>query len=624
MSTGWMSRWWGPVFEAERVTRARRWQGYALRSVFVLGLLAGLTLVWSEQSSRGGSVSVRQMAVVGEAAFYTLTSIQLIAVLLIAPAATAGAICLDKTRGALAHVFVTDLTNREIILGKLAARLFPVWGLLACALPVMAATTWLGGIDPLALTGVFVIAAGVAFLGCSLALMLSVWASKTHEVLSLIFGVWVLWLLAAPVYQINGGFAALPAPWVWSNPFYLAFAPYNNPGATSLVEPALFALGCLVLGAGFVAVAVARVRVVGCRSAPVRSGRRGWIGRGGAWVHGKLGGRWGPRLDRDPVLWREWHRNRATRWSQVVWGGFALITSAVCGLVTVRKLTAVASPMGRDWHGFALGLSGTVGLLLISTSTASVLAEERARGSLDVLMSTPVSTRAILRAKWWGAFRRVPWLIFWPTLLGIVVVIVDDLKRVPAVLIGLVPILILMQGAALVSLGLALATWIKRTGQATAWTITGLVFMVVGLLILGAVLPLIEPTRGPRGEYIMSFRNVCIEHCVVTGSPIVNLTTPYIDAARTFPGSDVHQQAILILLIAWTLIYGLGAWVLFELTVVTFNRCLGRASERPRAVRIEPAAGSRRRWDVKGWGWKIPGAAGRPAGRAASCEPPPR
>ncbi len=197
-----MGRWWGPVFEAERKTRARRWQGYASRSAFVLALLGGLVLVYVNLADESGVVTVAEMARTGVTAYSTLTSLELLAVLLIAPAATAGAICLDKTRGTLAHVFVTDLSDREIVLGKLAARLLPVWGLLACALPVSAMATLLGGIDPVALTGAFIIALGVAILGCSLALMLSVWASKPHDVIS-VFGVWAVWLFACPVWSIT-------------------------------------------------------------------------------------------------------------------------------------------------------------------------------------------------------------------------------------------------------------------------------------------------------------------------------------------------------------------------------------------------------------------------------------
>ncbi len=617
-----IGRWFGPVFEAEQKTRARRWQGYALRSAFVSGLLGGLTMVWSNASRRAdGMVTVQAMAQIGSAAYFVLTFLQLVAVLLIAPAATAGAICLDKSRGALAHVFVTDLTDREIVLGKLAARLFPVWGLLACALPVAAMATLLGGIDPMALTGMLLIAAGVAFLGCSFALMLSVWASKTHEVLSVVFGVWFVWLLACPVYQILFRVMRSPAWLERSNPFYLAFAPYNYPGETSLIEPALFALGCLILGAGCVAMAVRKVRVVACRSPQVRSERVGWIGRGLARVRGRLGWDWGPKLDRDPVLWREWHRNRPTRWTKAVWLGFGSISTIACVWVVAKKSTSAPNPMTAELHGIVLGLIVTVGLFLISTSTASVLTEERARGSLDVLISTPVSTREILRAKWWGAFRRIPRLIFWPLLSGIIILIVDDLGRVPAALICLVPVLILMQGAALVSLGLALATWIKRTGQATTWTITVMVLSVVGWPILGGFLELGRFVgRSDLSKRVLMF---IADVGLIMGSPIVNAALPYMMTARRGPGFvEFMQEALLYVVVGWTLIYGLGAWLLFELTVRTFDRCLGRMPERTYAPRHGRSDESRS--GPKAWGGKTPGSAGRPVARASGFEAPPR
>ena len=59
-----------------------------------------------------------------------------------------------------------------------------------------------------------------------------------------------------------------------------------------------------------------------------------------------------------------------------------------------------------------------VGLLLLSVSAATSLAEERARGSLDILLSTPLSTFSILVGKWWGAFRLAPHVFFWPALLA--------------------------------------------------------------------------------------------------------------------------------------------------------------------------------------------------------------
>ena len=52
----------------------------------------------------------------------------------------------------------------------------------------------------------------------------------------------------------------------------------------------------------------------------------------------------------------------------------------------------------------------------------------------------------------------------------------------------LMPALIIAQGAAIASLGLALATWISRTGRAVAWTVSALVASIVGWPVLGFLL----------------------------------------------------------------------------------------------------------------------------------------
>ena len=75
-------------------------------------------------------------------------------------------------------MLATDLSNGEIVLGKLGVRLLPVLCLVACVLPLLAFSGLLGGIDPNAVLGSFLVATACAVLGCSLALALSVWGRK--------------------------------------------------------------------------------------------------------------------------------------------------------------------------------------------------------------------------------------------------------------------------------------------------------------------------------------------------------------------------------------------------------------------------------------------------------------
>ncbi len=217
----------GPVFAYEWITSTRRWQAYALRSLFVALLFAALLCVWANTRPATNVSGLRFLAELGQGFFLAVVGTQLVLVLLAAPAATAGAICLDRARGALLHMLMTDLSAAEIVLGKLAARLTPVLAMLACTLPVLELVSLLGGVDPTALLGAFVVTVGVAVLGCSLAMALSLWVGKTHEALLCTYAIWLLWLLAGPMT----GLLSSSLGWNWltipgrSEPFFLGQAP---------------------------------------------------------------------------------------------------------------------------------------------------------------------------------------------------------------------------------------------------------------------------------------------------------------------------------------------------------------------------------------------------------------
>src|SRR5499427_5236306 len=220
-----MRGWPGPVFAYEWLTASRRWQGYALRSLLVLLLLLGLSGVWLGSHDGTGELSVQQLADIGRGFYAVMTLIVLGLVGLAAPAATAGAICLHKARGNLTLLFSTDLTDAEIVLGKLAARLMPVLGLIACAAPALALATLLGGVAPAMPTGAILVCLACAVFGCTLALTLSVWGRRTHEVLLATYAFGILYLLAAPIWA---ALVSMLPRWAlaWL-PGYLALMPYN-------------------------------------------------------------------------------------------------------------------------------------------------------------------------------------------------------------------------------------------------------------------------------------------------------------------------------------------------------------------------------------------------------------
>src|SRR4051812_21999916 len=228
----------GPVFVYEWLTASRRWQMYALRAAFVGILFVAITVIWFakvETDLRAApAANLNAHAQAGVALFYAFFGTLISVTLLLSPGATAGAVCLDKARGTLLHLLVTDLSSAEVVFGKLAVRLLPLIGLVLASVPVLSLCLWLGGIDPGAVLVAYAVTFGVAVLGSALAFLLSVWGRKTHEVLLAAYLFEVLFLLA---YPIAIGLDSLwkmtwLSPYVtWTNPYRLAFSPYLFRGA---------------------------------------------------------------------------------------------------------------------------------------------------------------------------------------------------------------------------------------------------------------------------------------------------------------------------------------------------------------------------------------------------------
>ena len=415
----------GPVFIYESLQCARQRQFYAGRVLFVLAMVAGLLISWwtNVQTPWPGLPpgaqpgTLQALARAGRMFFYALAGIQLSMVLLVAPAATAGAICQDRARGVLAQMATTDLTDSEIVLGKLFSRLAPILALLACALPVVSLAALLGGIDGGALVGLFAVSAAVAVLGCAMALAISVEVVKTDEVVMAVLAFTTFWLLSLPLW---GGMAraySLPPPPEWfyaTNPFVLVYAPYTWPGNFGLLAVAIFVAAALAISAGLLALTIARLRRF---VLPAEVGRRKrkfavpalklpWLGAGWAAFR-----RWrerlpGPSLDGNPVLWREWHRSRPSRMARILWALYWLGT-VVATAIGIHD--ALAYGINNMTGGFmihtVLVLQSVLGLMLLSVQAPTALGEERVRGSLDVLLAAPISTRAILWGKWLGTYR---------------------------------------------------------------------------------------------------------------------------------------------------------------------------------------------------------------------------
>jgi ABC-type transport system involved in multi-copper enzyme maturation permease subunit len=547
------ARWGlGPVFANEWLTTCRRWQVYAGRALFVGVLLAGLSSVWVSEAWGRTSLTIQAVAGVGLGFYRAIVATQLTLVILAAPAATAGAICQDRSSGKLRQLLATDLTDSEIMLGKLAARLVPVLGLVCCALPVLSMSSLLGGIDPLALAGTFLITLCLAVFGCTLALAFSVWASKPYEVLLATYAVFGVWLLVIPAWDLLArlwGFPSSPDWTIWSHPFYLAVAPYVRPDTVGVADYLMFAAVVLGVSAVLLVVAIGRMRAVTAGEEAHETSRPRERRVLGVSIRSRGTGAARSALEANPLLWYEIHRKEHTPWVRTLIELYFL-------LAIIFSLLAVIDNLWIGWRNrgwlaaHVVAFQVVIGLPVLLLASVTALVEERARGSLDVLLATPLSTRSIVLAKWWGAFRELPRLLALPV--GVAAMTAWQNNTWP--LLGMLFLFIISAAAFWTSVGLALSTWVSRLGRAISSAVILYALIALGWPMLsrtlfgrpvGAGLSAISPFYG-----------------------LFDLTYALYDPRST---ADCR-----VWFPCWIVVQAVMSAGLLLATLATFDRCLGR------------------------------------------------
>lgn len=556
----------GPLLKVELVSAARRWQTFALRVGLIAALLAALSMVALADVARSTStVSINQYAALGQKFTATVLTTQLVIILLAAPAATAGAICIDKSRGNLTLLMMTTLNNAEIVLGKLAGRMVGVLALIAASVPVLFAGSLFGGISGQYLVGGFMVILGAAFLTASVAFLFSVWVGRTHEALLLSYFFIFAWLLAYPICLIAFGRGSPVSSWLWlQNPIALLFAPLHPTQTLSWADYAWYAATTLGTSVLLVTIAVARLRAV-----VLRENSRGLRRRSRSWRLFRPTRK--QMLDAQPLRWYERHRQRPSRAGKIVNSLFvaaALLSTAWASF----DLFSLAG-MGQ-LIPFVIMLQYGIGLLMVTVYSVTSLADERSRGNLDILLTTPLTTRAIVWAKWRSAFGRTPWLVVLPVTMAIVQSFQGSTRftfgrcqspvYIPF-LIALLAIMPITVGAFLASMSLYLVTRLRQFGRAVG-------VAVAVYILLAVAWPMITVITSPKNDTAVIW---------VVGSPAMG--PGFLSAIIAFDHHD--RLSIVIAVTIWSAIYAVTARIFYLLTLRHFNHCLGRMTSQRKPKR---------------------------------------
>jgi ABC-type transport system involved in multi-copper enzyme maturation permease subunit len=375
----------------------------------------------------------------------------------------------------------------------------------------------------------------------------SVWATKPHEALMATYAIWAVWLLAALAWDETGP-GRLPDWLSHTNPFWLLFGNRWGPAPSVLPERTIFLAGSLAISVVLASISTWRIRPVTLRQASRAASRRGpdgWLRRFGL-----------PRasLDRDPVLWREQHRRRSSGWGRAIWCLYAVLSTSFT-LLAIFANRNIAPGVGA--------FMVSIGLLMVSVTSATALAEERSLGSLDVLMATTLSTREIVLGKWRGAFRVARRLAILPGVLAFGSALTNGHGIIMAALFAaLSTALVLAYGAVITSIGLALATWQPRLSRAVGSSVAA--YMAVAVIYPAIVL--VTFRMGPDDVVLLWL------------SPFFGMFIPIGWFSWRFPSADPGR---LVAMSVWIAVASAVAYGLLRVTLANFDRFLGRTPEHP-------------------------------------------
>jgi ABC-type transport system involved in multi-copper enzyme maturation permease subunit len=184
----------GPVFQREVIIAPRRARIYIARTAYVAVLLLLVFTAWMVLYGTQNVQDIGDLARFGAILFQILAPLQLVWAAFFSAMLAAAAVAHEKDRHTLILLLLTNLSNSELVLGKLLASILNVLVMLAAAVPLFMAAALLGGISYSQIVWTFAITL-TSVLACgSLGSLLALWREKTFQALALTVLVLVLWV----------------------------------------------------------------------------------------------------------------------------------------------------------------------------------------------------------------------------------------------------------------------------------------------------------------------------------------------------------------------------------------------------------------------------------------------
>jgi len=406
-----------PVAERELRVAARRPSTYWGRFAFgllVVGILGVVLTV---------SAIYPRVKLPGRELFQAFTGFALFYCLFVGAARTCDCLSVEKREGTLGLLFLTDLKGHDIVLGKLLAGLIETTFGLMTVFPVLAVVLLMGGVQfaDVAKTCLALLNT-LWFSGALGVLISSLSRHQQHASMSAVFcAMFFLWGVPALAATLSHNFPG--EPWwhalLWLSPTTavqggLGGIPGRAGGDYWMTLAVSHAVSWVWLGLA------SWILPRSWQDKPASRGKNLKLSeRWRQWTYGEGEQRVARRralLDQTPFLWLMQRDRFQNGW---IWLGLGLTAVIVIGL-TMLAFWVGNKRLGFDvialiiltpaWYfAVKLGMAG---------AASQRLAEEKAGGTLELLLSTPLTPVEIARGVWLALKRQ----FLWPTVATLVLI----------------------------------------------------------------------------------------------------------------------------------------------------------------------------------------------------------
>ncbi len=515
----------GPIFQRELLTIPRSGNHYVTRAAYLASLWVIAVTAWLALLGWTRSATLGETARFGSLLFWVLTNVQLALFLFFSALTSASSIAKEKDRRTFVLLLMTDMSDAEIVLGKILGSMLPILVLQLASVPVLMLLMLLGGIGLEQILQVVLITAATTYAAGSLGGLVALWRERTFQALALTVLFLVSYIALAMLPSV------LPGWLVGENVDLLrriqqSIEPFTalsgvhaslwNP-QVGLAEAYVFATVLFGLGLLLNLIGMWKLRVWNPSGEPIiqRETPEEAVDREAGLgddvkekeslrtsVHAAPGAV--REVVGNPILWREIATRAYGRRPILVKIAYLFVLALIC----YRVLLPLTGPAQRELFTdeergqlAAIGLLsvGVLSLLLVTAQATTAITSERDTGALDLLLVTDLSAQEFIFGKILGILYNTKEYLLPPLLLVGAYAYYKCLAIPPrghpelqasmnavAMVCVLAALLVLMAFALVLGIHVALRT--PNSQVAIIHTLSTIFFLTVGTLICIALI----------------------------------------------------------------------------------------------------------------------------------------